>query len=85
MRGHLPCLIVAEAKKRQDLVEPAAVRSLVGVLDRDNAHMALIATTGRFSKKTRTEVFQKWKHSIHLKDSEQFLAWIRELQKAQLH
>jgi HJR/Mrr/RecB family endonuclease len=78
--GTLPVLVVAEAKKMR-LVEPALVHSLVAVRDRDNAHMGLIATTGRFSQRTKDEVFRKWKRWVELRDGEQFIAWIQSLRK----
>jgi hypothetical protein len=76
--GEFPYLVVAEAKKKR-LVEPALVFSLKGVRDHHRAHMAVLATTGRFSERTRGIVRNDWGRLMDLRDGEQFMDWIRRI------
>lgn len=80
--GHVPVLLVAEAKKMQ-IVEPLYIRSLAAVRDRDKAHIALLATTGRFSADARKETTATWRRQVQLKAGDEFLDWIRALAKRQ--
>lgn len=78
--GHVPILLVAEAKK-MNLVEPMYIRSLAAVRDRDKAHVALLATTGRFSEHARAEATSTWRRQVQLKAGDELLDWIRDLAK----
>jgi HJR/Mrr/RecB family endonuclease len=73
--GPLPLLVVAEAK-HMSLVKPTVVQAMWGVKCADKAHMGLIATTGRFSEKTRQMTTRNWARLINLRDGEQFIQWM---------
>lgn len=78
MPGPLPVLVVAEAKKMR-LVSPSLVCSLAAVRDLKNAHIGLLATTGRFSPRTRSVIEKKWHRLMNLRDGEEFMEWVRSL------
>jgi hypothetical protein len=76
--GPLPFLVVAEAKHMR-LVKPSVVLAMYGVKARDNAHMGLVATTGRFSRVTREMTQRTWGRQIGLQDGEEFIARILDI------
>jgi HJR/Mrr/RecB family endonuclease len=76
--GPLPCLVVAEAKHMQ-LVKPTVVQALWGVQYADKAHMGLVATTGRFSEKTRKMTTRQWGRLINLRDGAEFISWMETI------
>jgi HJR/Mrr/RecB family endonuclease len=78
--GPLPFLVVAEAKHMR-LVKPSVVLAMYGVKSRDNAHMGLVATTGRFSKGTREMTQRTWGRQIGLQDGEEFVSRILDIKR----
>jgi HJR/Mrr/RecB family endonuclease len=78
--GAVPLLILGEAKKHT-LVKPSIIHSLAGVLDRDKANTALLATTGRFSANTRQEALNAWGTRIQLRDGDEMANWIKSLKR----
>jgi restriction endonuclease len=81
--GPLPYLVVAEAKHMR-LVKPSVVYAMYGVQSRDRAHMGLVATTGRFSEKTREMTEKTWGRQVGLRDGQEFVAWIRRLKEGRV-
>jgi hypothetical protein len=43
--------------------------------------MGLVATTGRFSEKTREMTQNTWGRQVGLRDGQEFVEWIRELKR----
>jgi HJR/Mrr/RecB family endonuclease len=78
--GPLPFLVVAEAKHMR-LVKPSVVLAMYGVKSRDNAHMGLVATTGRFSKGTREMTQRTWGRQIGLQDGVEFISRILDIKR----